>query len=75
MDETPGPCAFPQCSRSASVTLQLLVEGNESVLVTCDRHADWVRGYVDEDAAVQVTDDVPGVPRERFTPSDMANPA
>jgi hypothetical protein len=73
VDESPGSCAFPRCSRSASVTLQLLVEGDESVLVTCDRHADWVRAYVDEDAAVQVTGDMPGVPGERSTPGDMAN--
>jgi hypothetical protein len=67
------PCAFPRCSRSASVTLRLLVEGDESVLVTCDRHADWMRACADEDAAVQFTGDVPGVPGERSTTGDMAN--
>ena len=73
VDELRGPCAFQRCSRSASVTLKLLVEGDESVLVTCDRHADWVRAYVAEDAAVQVTADVPGLPGERSTPGDMAD--
>ena len=73
VDELPGPCAFPRCPRSASVTLQLLVEGDESALVTCDRHADWVRAYTAEDAAVQVKVDVPGVPGERSTTGDMAS--
>ena len=63
MDESPGPCAFALCSRSAKVTLELLVDEEESLLATCDRHADWLRGYVQEDDAVQVIDEMPLVPR------------
>lgn len=73
MDESSGPCAFPLCSRSASVTLQLLVEEEESMLAACDRHADWLRRYVQEDDAVQVVDEMPHMPAERFGEDDLAN--
>ena len=63
MDESPGPCAFALCSRSAKVTLDLLVGEEESILAACDRHADWLRGYVQEDHAVQVIHEMPLVPR------------
>jgi hypothetical protein len=36
--------------------VRLLVEGTESVLTTCQRHADWLRGYVQEDAAVRLVE-------------------
>ena len=72
VDESSGPCAFPSCSRSASVTVRLLVEEDESMLAACDRHADWLRRYVQEDGAVQVVDEVPHVPAERFGEDDLA---
>ena len=61
----PDP-APSRCSRSAKVTLDLLVEGEESVLAACDLHADWLHVYVQEDDAVQVMDEMPLVPGERF---------
>jgi hypothetical protein len=57
VDESPGPCAFTLCSGSAKVTLELLVEGEESILGACDLHADWLQGYVQEEDAVQVIDE------------------
>ena len=75
MDESPGPCAFAMCSRSAKVTLELLVEGEESTLAACDRHADWLRGYGQEDDAVQVIDEMPLSAGERFAEDDLADPA
>ena len=36
--------------------MRLLVEKDESMLAACDRHADWLRRYVQEDDAVQVVD-------------------
>jgi hypothetical protein len=66
VDESPGPCAFALCSRSAKVTLELLVEEEASILAACDRHADWLRGYVQEDGAVQFIDEMPLVPGKRF---------
>ena len=38
--------------------MRLLVEGAEAVLTTCERHADWLRGYVEEDAGVRLVDTV-----------------
>lgn len=73
MDEPSGPCAFLLCTRSASVTLQLLVEEEESMLPACDRHADWLRRYVQEDDAVQVVDEMPHMPAERFGENDLAD--
>ena len=73
VDESSGHCAFPLCSRSASVTLQLLVEEDASVLAACDRHADWLRRYVQEDDAVRVVDEVPQGPAERFGEDDLAD--
>ena len=67
MDESPDlPCAFPLCSRSARTALRLLVEEEESMLASCDRHAGWLRGYVHKDDAVQVIDETPLVPADRF---------
>ena len=74
MDESPGPCAFATCSRSAKVTLELLVEGEESILAACERHADWLWGYVQEDDAVQVIDEMPLSAEERFAEHELADP-
>ena len=47
--------------------LLLLVDGSESVVPTCRRHAEWVRGYVEEDAAVRLVDELP----ERRSPATL----
>ena len=73
VDESSGHCAFPLCSRSASVTLKLLVDEDASMLAACDRHADWLRRYVQEDDAVRVVDEVPQGPAERFGEDDLAD--
>jgi hypothetical protein len=73
MDESSGPCDFPLCYRSASVTLQLLVEDDASILTACDGHADWLRRYVEEDEAVEVVDSVPHGPPKGFGEDDLAN--
>ena len=73
MDESSGHCAFPLCSRSASVTLKLLVDEDASMLAACDRHADRLRRYVQEDDAVRVVDEVPQGPAERFGEDDLAD--
>jgi hypothetical protein len=75
VDESPGPCAFARCFRSAEFTVELLVEGEESILAACDLHADWLRGYVREDDAVQVIDELPLLAGERFAEDDLADPA
>jgi hypothetical protein len=66
MDELSGLCDFPLCLRSASVTLQLLVEEDESILAACDGHVDWLRLYVQEDDAVRIVDAVPHGPIGRL---------
>ena len=38
------------------VTLRLLVDGSSSVLPTCQRHADWLRAYAEEDDDVRFVD-------------------
>jgi hypothetical protein len=67
--------AFPGCPRSARVTLRLLVEEDESVLAACDRPADSLRCYVQEDDAVQRVDEVPQVQAEHCSEDDAANRA
>jgi hypothetical protein len=47
-------CIFVPCPRNAGVPLRLLVEGQESEVTVCQCHADWLRRYVEEDAAVQL---------------------
>jgi hypothetical protein len=56
MVQTPEPCALGPCSEQAVVTLRLLVDGSSSVLPTCERHAEWLRAYVEEDADVRLLD-------------------
>jgi hypothetical protein len=73
MDDSSGACDFPLCLRSASVTLQLLVEDDESVLAACDGHADWLRRYVQEDDAVEVVHAVPNPSPGRFGEDDIAD--
>ena len=53
-----GSCAFPLCSRQAVATFWLRVDGSESVMSICQRHVAWLRGYVDEDPAVRIVDEV-----------------
>ena len=38
------------------MTLRLLVDGSSSVLPTCERHAEWLRNYTEEDAEVRLLD-------------------
>ena len=38
------------------MTLRLLVDGSSSVLPTCERHAEWLRAYAEEDADVRLVD-------------------
>lgn len=58
------PCAIPPCAHPAVVTLRMDVDGSESELVTCHLHADWLRGYVQEDAAVHLVGEVSGDTRD-----------
>jgi hypothetical protein len=69
--ETEVPCALSPCPQKAVVTLRLLVDGLESTLPTCRRHADWFRGYVEEDACVQLLAQLPETPQSP-TPADAA---
>jgi hypothetical protein len=47
-------CAFLPCRRDAIVSVRLTVEGSESVVPTCQGHAAWLLGYVEEDPAVRL---------------------
>ena len=38
------------------MTLRMLVDGSSSVLPTCQRHAEWLRAYAEEDADVRLVD-------------------
>lgn len=41
----------------------MLVDGSSSVLPTCQRHAEWLRAYAEEDADVRlVGQDAPSHP-------------
>ena len=56
MVQTPEPCALRPCPEPAVVTLRMLVDGSSSVLPTCQRHAEWLRAYAEEDADVRLVD-------------------
>jgi hypothetical protein len=56
MVQTPEPCALGPCPEQAVVTLRLLVDGSSSVLPTCQRHAEWLRAYAEEDDDVRFVD-------------------
>jgi hypothetical protein len=56
MAETADSCALPPCRRHAEVKVRMLVDGQESVMATCQPHAQWLRGYVEEDADVRLID-------------------
>jgi hypothetical protein len=71
--ESNGSCAFPPCSRPVVATLRLVVEGHESAVLTCARHADWMRGYVDEDAAVRLVGEIDEGPEGRFAEDDESD--
>lgn len=58
MVQTPELCALTPCPEPAVVTLRLLVDGSSSVLPACERHAEWLRAYVEEDADVRLVDKV-----------------
>ena len=58
MVQTPEPCALRPCPEPAVVTLRMLVDGSSSVLPTCQRHAEWLRAYAEEDADVRLVDQV-----------------
>ena len=47
-------CIFAPCPRPADIPLRLLVEGQESEVTVCQCHADWLRCYVEGDAAVRL---------------------
>jgi hypothetical protein len=47
-------CAFTPCSRQVVATLRLLMDGSATVMPTCQRHTDWLCGYVEEDPGVQL---------------------
>jgi hypothetical protein len=49
-------CAFPPCPRDGVETLGLTIDGHESALRVCTRHAEWLRTYVEEDVAVVLTE-------------------
>jgi hypothetical protein len=59
MVDTADQCALPPCRRHADVKVRMLVNGQESVMDTCRSHAQWLRGYVEEDADVRLLDMVP----------------
>jgi len=59
VDEDFDVCAFAPCARPAAETLPVIVDGDERDLSACRLHADWLRAYADEDAAVQVVGDLP----------------
>jgi hypothetical protein len=71
VDESSAPCDFPLCSRSVSIRLRLLVDQDESMLGTCEQHAEWLRRYVQEDDAVEVVDELP--PRAEPLAQDLPN--
>jgi hypothetical protein len=59
MVDSANACALPPCYRSAVVEVWMLVDGEEAVMATCELHAQWLQGYVEEDAGVRVLDVVP----------------
>ena len=52
-------CAFPPCPQPAVLTLGLVVDGCDLVLPTCERHADWLASYTQDDAEVSLVDRMP----------------
>jgi hypothetical protein len=54
------PCAFPPCARQGVETLRIVVSRTELILLACPSHADWLRGYAEEDAQVQFPTDPRG---------------
>jgi hypothetical protein len=48
-----GPCAKP-----ARFAAQVLVEGRRSVVRACQRHADWLRVYVEQDPYVRLIGEI-----------------
>lgn len=44
------------------MTLRLLVDGSSSVLPACERHAEWLRSYAEEDAGVRLVDQAAPTP-------------
>jgi hypothetical protein len=58
------PCAIPQCPHQSVAAIRLLVDGYDAVLPMCQRHADWLCTYVEEDANVRLVDCRPEATRE-----------
>ena len=48
------PCAIPQCPHQAVAALRLVIDGHDAVLPMCQRHAQWLCAYVDEDFNVRL---------------------
>lgn len=60
--EPTGRCVFRPCPEPVVVTLRLLVDERETVLMTCLGHADWLSDYAEEDPTVRFADGVPEAP-------------
>lgn len=52
-------CNFPPCSRPAAATVRLVVDDDLTELSACAGHAQWLRTYAEEDAAVTHLDEGP----------------
>jgi hypothetical protein len=66
---TSASCAFPPCPQPAVLTLGLKVDGCDLALPTCQRHADWLARYTQDDAAMSLVDrmltgSMPGLPED-----------
>ena len=46
------------------MALRLLVDGYDSVLPMCQRHAHWLDAYAEEDAKVRLVDRLPDTAQE-----------
>jgi hypothetical protein len=44
--------------------LRLLIDGYDAALPMCQRHAHWLRDYVEEDANVRLVDRLPKATQE-----------
>jgi hypothetical protein len=49
-------CDFPPCPNAASRYLRLWVEGSDTVLSACERHAEWLQSYEAMDTQVRIVD-------------------
>ena len=61
---TSEACAIPRCPHQAVAALRLLIDGHDVVLPMCQRHAQWLDAYVEEDAKVWLVGRLPKAPQE-----------